>query len=84
MLNGAKIAKVAVVWTTIVYVVCVLFVWLFPDLSQILMDWFVHGNTTILMVSGVKIGSAIAGLILWDITVYLSVWLFVWLYNKMK
>ena len=82
MLNGSKISKVAVIWTTIVYVVCLLFIWIFPDFSQTILDWLVHGNMIDVFKPGVRLFPAIAGLIVWDILVYLSVSLFVWLYNK--
>lgn len=83
MLNNMKITKVAVIWATIVYLVCVIVAGILPSVYATLAGYLVHFG----MVSSspaMTFSSAIIGLILWDILVFLLVWLFVWLYNKIN
>ena len=83
MLSAAKIAKVTIVWATIVYLVCVKVAWLFPSVyswgSGSLIHFGMVTTAPALTFSGV-----IQGLIIWDVIAVAMVWLFVWLYNKMK
>lgn len=83
MLNGMKISKVAVVWATILYAVCVLVVGLLPSVYGLFSSYIVHFGTTVSKPE-ITFVSVLIGLILWNIVVFISVWLFVWLYNKMN
>lgn len=83
MLNGAKISKVVVVWFTILYVVCVLIAWLIPGVYAWGASQVIHFGMNISQ-PNLTITGVILGLIIWDIIVYLAVWFFVWLYNKMN
>lgn len=83
MLNGAKIAKVAVTWMTILYVICTFFAAFLPSFYGAFDSYLVHFGTTVSKPE-ITFTSAIIGLILIDIVTYLVVWLFVWLYNKMN
>lgn len=83
MLNGTKIAKVMVIWGTILYVVCVFFAGILPSVYGWFVSYVVHFGAMPTK-PAITFVSAIIGLILWDIVVYLAVWLFVLLYNKMK
>lgn len=83
MLNGAKISKVAVVWATILYVICVLIAWLIPGLYSWGASNLIHfGMVT--SAPNLTLTGVIFGLIIWAVIVYTTVWLFVWLYNKIK
>ncbi|MCL5407619.1 MAG: DUF5676 family membrane protein [Patescibacteria group bacterium] len=83
MLNGTKIAKVAVVWMTILYLICTFFAAVLPSIYSNFAGYLVHFGT-ITSKPEITFTSAIIGLVLIDIVTYLIVWLFVWLYNKMN
>ncbi|TSC97467.1 MAG: hypothetical protein CEN88_29 [Candidatus Berkelbacteria bacterium Licking1014_2] len=83
MPNGAKIAKVTLVWGTIVYLVCVLIAWILPLVYVWGAKNMVHFGMTVSAPS-LTLAGVIQGLIIWDLVAVAMVWLFVWLYNKMK
>lgn len=83
MLNGAKIAKVTFVWATIVYLVCVLLAWLLPSVYM----WGARNMVHFGMVTDaptMTLAGVIQGLIIWDVVAVVILWLFVWLYNRLK
>ena len=83
MLSAAKIAKVTLVWATIVYLVCVLIAWLLPAVYVWGTKNMIHFGMTV-GVPSMTLAGVIQGLIIWDVIAVAMVWLFVWLYNKMK
>ena len=83
MLNGTKIAKVAVVWMTILYLICVLVAGLLPAVYTNIAGFLVHFGA-VSSKPEISFVPAIIGLILIDIVTGATVWLFVWLYNKMN
>lgn len=83
MLDGAKISKVAVLWGTIIYAACALLAGILPNVYRTLAGYLVHFGMSV-SAPEMTLISALIGLILWDIVVYLNVWLFVWLYNKLS
>lgn len=83
MLNGAKISKVAVIWMTILYVICTFFAGVLPSIYSTFAGYLVHFGAAVSKPE-ITFVSAIIGLILIDIVTYLVAWFFVWLYNKMN
>lgn len=64
----------------IVYVVCAIFVYLFPDLSSRMMSWLTH--IVNLEPRNVTWGSFFGGLVQVLLYTYLAAWLFAWLHNR--
>ena len=83
MLNGAKIAKVTLLWATIVYLVCVLIAWILPSVYTLGAKNMVHFGMTV-SAPTLTLAGVIQGLIIWNVLAVVMVWLFVWLYNKTK
>lgn len=84
MLNGAKISKVAVSWTAIIYVACVILVLIFPRSASFSLKWLIHAEVAVPISRDIQIVPVIGGLILWIILAYLGARLYVWLYNKLN
>ncbi len=83
MLNGTKIAKVTLIWATIVYLTCVLIAWILPSVYSWGAGNLIHfGMVT--AAPALAISGVIQGLIIWDVIAVVMVWLFVWLYNRLK
>lgn len=83
MLNSAKIAKVTVVWMTILYIICTLIAAILPGIYAKFAGLLVHFGA-VSQKPNITFLSAIVGLIVWDIVVYIAVWLFVAIYNRTK
>lgn len=83
MINLKHLLKVGIVWTTIVYAVCFAAVALFPSLRMGFMKYALHMEP-VLGQSYITIGSFAVGLIFWNVMAALCLWLFVFLFNKIK
>jgi len=83
MLDTNKIVKVSVICTTIISIVCVLFVWTFPAMSVNLINMTMHSRLT-LQEPTLTFGGVIVVIIMWDIIIGLISWLFCTVYNKIK
>lgn len=83
-LNKKKFASAAASVMGIIYIVCAVFVWLWPDFALQLLGWMAHlvnvdkfaGDTQI------TFGGLLAGLAQVLIYSYASAWLFAWLHNR--
>ena len=83
MLSNAKIAKVTLVWATIVYLACVLIAWVLPSVYTWGAKNMVHFGMTV-DAPTLSLAGVIQGLIIWDVVAVVMVGLFVLLYNKLK
>lgn len=83
MINTKHLLKVSSVWVSIVYVVCYAGVAIYAPLRPLFMQYALHADVTI--TSGFfGIGYFISGLIIWNIVAVAAVWLFAYLYNRIK
>ena len=83
MINTTRLLKVAVAWTSIVYVVCFAGVLFVPGIRPGFMTYGVHmmgymGRNVL------NLTTFISGLIIWNVLALLGVWLFAALYNSIK
>jgi hypothetical protein len=83
MINLKHLLKVSVVWTIIVYVICYAGVALLPSLRAGFMKYALHTDA-VLGQNYLTVGSFIAGLIIWNVIAAIGVWLFAYLFNKIK
>lgn len=82
-MNITHLLKVTAAWTSIVYTVCYVGVWLYPPIRDIFMTAALHASVPV--TSGpFTIGSFITGLIIWNIVTLLAVWLFAELFNRIR
>lgn len=83
MINAKHLFKVTSVWINIVYVICYAGVALFPGIRLGFMRYGLH--TDIDMGQNIlTLGTFISGLVIWNIITLLAIWLFVFLFNKIK
>lgn len=83
MLNASKVSTVAVQWTTIAWIACSALFALMPTASYQMMSTSFHMIQNEGAVDPrLTLGGFLLGLIFWNITVYLGVQLFVWLWNR--
>ena len=83
MINTTRILKVAIAWTSIVYVVCFAVVALFPGVRDAFFIYSIHTKISG-MENVMSAGTFISGLIIWNIIAVLAVWLFAALYNRIR
>ena len=83
MINTKHLLKVSVAWINIVYLICFTGVALLTDLRPEFMRYALHtdvnvGNNIL------ALETFISGLVIWNIIVFLGVWLFAFLFNTIK
>lgn len=83
MINTKHLLKVTSAWTSIVYIVCLAGVALFPTSREMFMRYALHSDVA-LGQSVITITIFISGLIIWNIVAFLAVGLFALLFNKIK
>ena len=83
MINTKHLLKVVSAWISVVYVVCFAGVALLPGIRPGFMRYGLH--------MGIDMGqniltltTFISGLVIWNVITLLAVWLFAFLYNKIK
>jgi hypothetical protein len=85
MINTQKLTKVALAWTSIVYVVCFAGVAVFAPIRPGFMMYALHMRSGAYEFQSVlTLGTFVSGLIIWNIIAVLGVWLFAGLWNRMK
>jgi len=90
MINTKHLLKVTSVWISVVYAVCFTGVAMFTNIRPVFMRYALHmevdmGRSIVTLgtfISGLIM--LIIGLIIWNIIALLAVWLFAFLYNKIK
>ena len=83
MINTNHLLKVVSAWISIIYVICFTGVALFPGMLLGLMRYGLH--TEIDMGQNIlTLGTFISGLVIWNVITLLAVWLFAFLYNRIK
>lgn len=83
MLHTNRLLKVTAAWISVVYVICYAGVALVPGIRVGFMKYALHTSVD----TGqdiLTLGTFISGLIIWNIVALLAVWLFAFLYNKIK
>lgn len=83
MINTKHLLKVTSAWISIVYVVCYVGVALFPGIRPGFVRYGLHMGIDMGQ-NILTIGTFISGLIIWNITALLAVWLFAFLFDKIK
>ena len=83
MINIKHVLKVSAAWISVVWVVCFAGVAMFPGIGTGFMRYGLRmGNymgTNIL-----TFGTFVSGLIIWNVIVFLAVWLFATFFNNIK
>ena len=83
MNNVKHLLTVTAAWTSIVYTVCFLGVWLVPGIREGFMLYGLH-TTTVFGENVVTFSTFVTGLIIWNIIAVLAVWLFAYLYKAIR
>ena len=83
MININHVLKVTMYWMSIVYTVCYLGVLLFPSIRPAFMLYGLHTALDIGQ-NVVTLTTFVTGLIIWNIVAFLTVGLFVVLFNRIK
>ena len=82
-LNTTHLLKVTALWISAVYVICFLGVFLFPGIRPDFMMYALHMKTS-LGENVMTIGTFVSGIIIWNITALIGVWLFAFIFNTIK
>lgn len=82
--NQNKLALAAAESVSILYLACVILVWLSPTLAVKFFSYLFHGInlSAITDASGINLGAVIIGLIEAFVYTYVGFWLFAWFYNR--
>lgn len=83
MISSKHLIKTSLAWVNIVYIICFVGVALFPESRIQFVRYAIHADIP-LGKNVITIGSFISGLIWWNIMVAFGVWLFVFIYNRIK
>ena len=83
MINTTHLQRVAAAWTSIVWTVCYVGVWVFPDIRSAFALYALHMTTTF---GGnvMTLTTFVSGLVIWNIIAWLAVTLFAVLFNRIK
>ncbi len=84
MINIEHLLKVSAIWVSIVYTVCFAGVGFWPGVRPGFMMYGLHMGGLNLGQNVLTLGTFISGLLLWNIITLLAVWLFAYLFNKIK
>lgn len=82
-MDAGRVTKAAVIWMTVVYIICALGVALFPGLAETIMRSVFHG-LAVTSNPEVTLAGAITGLIYLDIFTAIGAYLFAVLYSRGK
>ena len=82
-MNTKHLLKATSAWISIVYVVCFAGVTLFPGVRPGFMRYGLHMGINMGQ-NILTFGTFVSGLIIWNIIVLLAIWLFAFLYNRIK
>ena len=83
MIDIKRLLKVASAWISIVYIICYAGVAIYAPLRPLFIRYALHADVA--MQSGFfGIGYFISGLIIWNVVAVAAVWLFAYLFNRMK
>lgn len=83
-LNKNKFAWSGAMTMGIIYLVCAVFVWLWPDFSLKLLGWLTHLVNVDKFAGDVQItlGGFVMGFLQVLVYTYAGAWLFAWLHNR--
>ena len=83
MINTSHLLKVSAAWISIIYAVCFAGVALVPEIRSGFMLYALHTNVA--MGNNVlTLGTFISGLVIWNTITLFAVWLFTFLFNKIR
>jgi len=83
MINSKHLLKVAAAWVSIVYVICYVGVAIYPPGRELFVRFALHADV-VFKSDFFSVGYFISGLIVWNIVALVGVWLFAYLFNKIK
>ena len=83
MINTKHLLKVTAVWISILYIVCFGGVALVPGIRPWFMQHALHMNAS-LGENVITFRTFISGLLIWNAVALLALWLFAFLFNKIK
>lgn len=83
MINTKRLLKVTSAWISIAYAICYVGVAIYPPVRSLFMKYSLHAEVS-LKSDFFSFGYFISGLIVWNIVTILAVWLFTFLFNKIK
>ncbi|MFA5942805.1 MAG: DUF5676 family membrane protein [Candidatus Paceibacterota bacterium] len=83
MINTKHLLKVSAAWVSIVYIICYIGVAIYPPIRNSFMKYSLHTEVS-MTANYLGIGYFISGLIIWNIVAFIAVWLFAFLFNKIK
>lgn len=83
MIDTKRLLKVTSAWISIVYAVCYAGVAIYAPIRPLFMRYALHADVA--MQSGFfGISYFISGLIIWNVVAVAAVWLFAYLFNRIK
>lgn len=83
MINTKHLIKTASAWASIIYTICFLGVAIYPPIRDLTVQYGLHMKPSFDS-NFFSTGYYISGLIIWNVVVIASVWLFAILFNKIK
>ncbi len=83
MINTKHLIKVTAAWISIVYVICYAGVAIYPPTRGLFMRYSLHADATFKS-DFFGFWYFISGLIIWNVLAILGVWLFAFMFNKIK
>lgn len=83
MINTKHLLKVSSIWVSIIYVICYAGVAIYPSIRSLFMKYSLHADVSFKS-DFFSFGYFISGLIVWNIVAIASVWLFAFLFNRIK
>jgi len=84
MINTEHLLKVGAVWISIVYTICFAGVAAMPGIRPGFMMYGLHMGRFDLGQNVLSFWTFVSGLIIWNVVTLLAVWLFAYLFNKIK
>ncbi|MEK7541006.1 MAG: DUF5676 family membrane protein [Patescibacteria group bacterium] len=83
MINTKHLLKTTSIWISAIYSICYTGAAIYPPIRIMFMKYVMHAQVS--LTSGYfGAGYFISGLIVWNIIALLGVWLFAFLFNKIK
>lgn len=83
MIKTKHLLMVSLVWISIFYTVCYLGVMIYPPIRSLFMKYSLHTDVAF-QSDFFSLSYFVSGLIIWNIVAAAGVWLFAFLFNKMK
>ena len=83
MIDTPHLIKVTFAWISVIYIICYAGVAIYPPIRDLFVRYALHADV-VFKSDFLNLGYFISGLIIWNIAVISSAWLFAFLFNKIN